>query len=106
MEKEIKPLPEEFKTNGLHYKLLKRINDYALVIVRGPNGGPICGYEVHKIRVMIIPPKWITGKLIGFTHMEKYATNEDFGGYGWSYATLDQAKKDFPIFKEVISNDI
>lgn len=98
----IKPLPTKFKTNGLNYQLIKRQENICLVKVMN-NAEVIVGYEIHKIRVCLLPTAWLKNiSYANYTHYERYASNEDFGKWAWSYLTLDQVKKDYSIFDEVL----
>ena len=87
----IKKLKDQFKKNGLHYKLLKRSETHALVAVFGVPSKPI-SYEVHKVRVR--PLRVLNGTIL--PPCERYASNEEFGKYAWSYQYLDLVYKDFP----------
>lgn len=89
----IRPLSEEFKTNGYQYKLLKRVGNIAIVKVQGSDI-----YEVHVIRVNPILDYWSKNKNnhpvqpYQFTHAEYYCSNSMFGRYGWCYRTLPDAE--------------
>lgn len=90
----LRPIQSEFKINGYYYKLMNRVGDLALYSQHRMNTTtkPI-GYEIHKIRTQKVPLLWAKkeGSYKGYTHFERLASDEDFGEYGWSFVTLEQA---------------
>ena len=90
----IKPLKKEWKGNGgLHYSLFKLDGNLALVKVLNT------GYEVHILRRNKIPDFFKSTKEQGYDYMINYASNEDFGSYGWFYPSLALAEKRFESLK-------
>lgn len=101
----VKPLKSKFKTNGLHYFLVKRINDIALVRVNDSEGN-IQGVEVHKIQLKVI--KGLLKKLAEYhpyTYYESYASNSQFGQYGWFFPSFEVVYEHFPEFKGCVDDN-
>jgi hypothetical protein len=91
----MEPLKQEFKTNGLSYRLVDRLDNLALVQVFGGDFDYPRGYEVHKVRVR--KAESVFGK--AYPEHEIYASNEEFGSYAWSYVTLEGVYGDFPSLR-------
>jgi hypothetical protein len=89
MTTDIKPIPEEFQTNGMRYTLQRRMNNVA--IYNTFSGELHIGYEVHLIRKMKARVITIKGRTTEIPYREVLASNEDFGHYAWYYTLSDYA---------------
>lgn len=90
----IKKIPEQFNKNGYSYRLVTRAETLALYEQFSDQG--TVGYEVHKVRLKTgrtCKYKGLGGqvKLVQRPTQEILAGNEDFGRYGWSYQTKENA---------------
>jgi len=87
-------LKEEFRKNGLDYKLLRRSDKNALVGVYNDGGRVVT--EVHKIKIN--PEGTIKG--VEYPKREGYRCNEDFGYYAWCYTLPEDAEKKYKELEE------
>ena len=94
----IKQIPLEFKKNKLIYKLVKRTEKAVLYSVFNKEGVQYA-WEVHKIRLKCVNAhaRFDSLRLIGYTHFECLASNEEFGTYAWCYhiTALNKAEERF-----------
>lgn len=87
-----KPVPESRKVFGL--RLLKRIDPYALYVT------DCYSFEVHKIRIhKDVKNPWSNEF---YKVMEKIASSEEFGQYGWCYERLTTVIRHFGMFGDHI----
>ena len=90
----IKQIENEFKKNGYNYRLVTRASTKALYEQFSKNG--TIGYEAHKVRLKptcTCKYNQLDGsvKEVIRPTREILANNEDFGTYGWSYSSYDNA---------------
>jgi len=82
----IKKIKKNFKYGGIEFKLLQR--NKALALYEQKLDGFIIGYEVHIIRIakeQVFPSGIVTPE------RERLASASDFGRYGFSAYTFEQA---------------
>ena len=94
VEETIKPIPEEFRKNGLRFKILKRNTNavlYEISIWLETCRKRVVGFEVHKIRVGQTHPKDTSP----YALTERLASNEEFGRYAWGYQYLVHAMEKY-----------
>lgn len=94
----IRSIPKESKSIKLWIVLLKDLGDYALYLNK--SDGCFSGFEVHKIRVREARECKIQNKTVFTPKRRILANSEEFGYYAWHYPNLDEALKDYPIFKD------
>lgn len=89
----LKEIPQEFNKNSYTLRLIKRDKNHAIYALY--SRGVVTGYELHKVRKIAITCSKFndSDRKAGYTHIERLASNKDFGNYGWSFDTL-QATKD------------
>jgi hypothetical protein len=80
---------------GWSFTLVTRNDKYAIYEKRSESN---VYYEVimvkfQKARVA----KYPDGRVVEYPDMELYPGDEDFGVYGWSYGSLDEASKNFTL---------
>jgi len=89
----MKTIPNFFRKNGFDYYLDNR--DGKIALYKQMKKDVLYGWEVHKIRIAK-PHILKIGNLVKeFPLREILASNEDFGNYGWSFHTKDNAMKKF-----------
>lgn len=97
-------LKQQFNKIGFEFKMIERSEKaviYAKWCRRADNSDmDIYDYETHKVRVLPLQMrkfKQLDGsyKEVLILKHEHIASTEEFGIYGWSYFTLENAKKRF-----------
>lgn len=92
----LKKAENEFKTNKYLYEVVERKGDIALLKQMHPVTKEIVMYEVHKLQIVKVPEIFKKSEnYAAYTNFEKYASNEQFGTYGWSYPNYEIAKNAF-----------
>jgi len=89
-----KPLKESFSRKGFTYTVVKREGDKA--IYEQKSGKKILAYEVIKIRRH-------NGYTIAGVFMEPaetYPSDNDWGTFGWTYSSLEQATVKYNTLNE------
>lgn len=83
----MKPIETEFRKNGFHHKQLKRVGNVA-IYERWADGHSKRHYEVVMIQFNGARsfPNGTT-----YPASEGYPSSEQWGTYGWTYATLQNA---------------
>ena len=87
----IRELSEKFRKNGFDFEIVSRSNvdqksTIAIVLLRKFRSKNPYGYEVHIVRRCKSHPR------SDFEFYEKLASDEDFGSYGWYYATEEMGR--------------
>jgi len=91
----VKKLKDSFKTNGLDYSVMRRTEKVALVGVHHRSHSEPHAYETHLIKVTKPHLRDTEAIEQGFEMVERLASNEQFGKYGWSWLTLEDAEQSF-----------
>ena len=82
----MKPLPDNFHSDGFDFRILRRGGDVALVVKSKPGG--TSSYEV--VRLIHVPARQMFGRLVP-AH-EAMPASEQWGQRGWSYPDRDRAE--------------
>jgi hypothetical protein len=93
----IRSIPKESKSPKLWIVLLKDLGDYALYLNK--SDGCFSGFEIHKIRIREARKCLIHNKTVFTPKRRILANSKEFGRYAWHYPNLDEAFKEYPIFK-------
>lgn len=91
----MKILEKEIKTNGFIYKQITRNDKYAIYSQENMN------YEVIEIKLH--PKRIIFGKT--YLAGEYYPITSEWGNYGWSYQTLEEARKKYDYLTSTIHSE-
>ena len=97
----LKTINSEFVKNGLKYSFVCRQNQFCVYALE--KLGVIIGYEVHKIRISKIPEMW--SSVQEYEKMEKLASNEEFGRFGWSFQNKKNAMQKYEKLLKGGSNE-
>jgi len=83
------PLPDQFRSDGFDFRMLKRAGDVALLVKSKPDGTP--SYEVVVIQHR--PAEVICGR--EYPAREAMPRSEGWGASGWTYIDRDAAEVRF-----------
>ena len=93
MNDPIRPLGFPFTKNGFTHELLGR--EGLVCIVRRSKHGSQMHFEVVRLRERKESTFERGGKVLTVPSVETYPRSEDWGTYGFTYRSLDQAKAKF-----------
>lgn len=79
-------IPNEFKTNGYNYRLLRRTDAYAIYLQFNDKGVQM--YELHKLRILEPRQHVIDGREVVLPKREALASNELWGSHGWTFYSV------------------
>ncbi len=95
----MKPLPDQYKLNKWHYKVLKRDGDVVLVsqsrVENLPASSPAAAYEVFIVRKHEARDFVAGGNAVTLEAKEAPPTNEQWGTFGWTFTTKEAAEAGF-----------
>lgn len=82
--------PLSFRKNGFDYQLVQQ-NDKVAIYSQNKFGRTF-GWEVHKVRFLAERIAKFGNLVKVLTYKYRVPSNEDFGTYAWSFATLEKAQ--------------
>jgi len=104
----VKTLPDNYKANGWHYKLVKRVGDLCLYSQSMhpdlPNGGKAAAYEVFIANKSEASTKTIGGNEVSFEASEAPPSSASWGRKGWTLPCRVSAEAKFEEILAKISD--
>lgn len=94
----MKPIDAQFTKDGWDHTLVER-SGLVAIFERSKDGGKQSHFETvvlreDKAKSASFPPtpKHPNGRKVDYPAQERYPSNEDWGNYGWTYKTLQEAR--------------
>jgi hypothetical protein len=92
-EKVVRLVPLSLRKNNVLLKQFKRCEKFAIYTVQQDENSPVRSYEVHVLKVGLVPEQWKKRKTYKGeqTHIECLVSNEGFGKSAWTFNNLKDA---------------